>query len=189
MNVFDFDRTIFYPDSSAEFIRYCLRRYPRYFRGNIGGIALSALNYAAQREDATPMKEQLFAFLSFVPEPEALAEEFWSANTGGIAQWYLDIHKEDDLVISASPEFLLRPVADRLGFDIIATPMNPASGQIAGLNCRGEEKVRRFREKYPDGEIDDFYSDSYSDAPLASLAKRAFIVKKGKIITDWTNKK
>ena len=29
MNVYDFDKTIFYPDSSVTFCLYCLRRYPR----------------------------------------------------------------------------------------------------------------------------------------------------------------
>ena len=28
MNTYDFDKTIFYPDSTACFYRYCLRRYP-----------------------------------------------------------------------------------------------------------------------------------------------------------------
>ena len=186
MNVFDFDKTIFYPDSSATFIKYCLRRYPRYFKANIGDIASSAMRYAfSGRNDSTAMKEQLFAFLRFVPDADALAEEFWRGHIDGFAQWYRDVHRSDDLVISASPEFLLRPAAEQLGFELIATQMNPCSGQIMGVNCRGEEKVRRFREKYPDGVIDDFYSDSYSDAPLAKLAKRAFIVKNGNEISDW----
>lgn len=186
MNVFDFDKTIFFPDSSAEFIKYCLRRYPRYFKANIGGIASSAMQYAAGgKSDPTPLKEQLFSFLRFVPEAEKLAEEFWSAHIDGIAHWYRDISRDDDLVISASPEFLLRPISKKLGFELIATQMDPHSGQITGRNCRGEEKVRRFREKYPDGVIDDFYSDSLSDLPLAKLAKRAFIVKRGKDLIDW----
>lgn len=190
MNVFDFDRTIFYPDSSAEFIRFCLRRNPRWFKANAGGITGSALRYLSEgREDASEMKEQLFAFLRYVPEPDALAEEFWNSHMDGIGEWYRKIHRDDDLIISASPEFLLRPAAERLGFELIATPMNPFSGQIMGLNCKGEEKVRRFRERYPDGRIDEFFSDSYSDAPLARLAKRAYIIKNGKTITNWIWKK
>ena len=29
MNVYDFDNTVFTPDSSASFLLFCLRHYPR----------------------------------------------------------------------------------------------------------------------------------------------------------------
>jgi phosphoserine phosphatase len=45
------------------------------------------------------------------------------------------------------------------------------------LNCHGEEKVRRYREAFGDAPIDEFYSDSYSDTPLAKLAAKAYLVK------------
>ena len=50
------------------------------------------------------------------------------------------------------------------------------------MNCHGEEKVRRFREVYGDAQIDEFYSDSLHDTPLAKEAKRAFLVKKDEIL-------
>ena len=64
--------------------------------------------------------------------------------------------------------------------------MDIHSGKISGENCHDEEKVRRFYEVYPDGEIDAFYSDSLADTPLASIAKHAFLVKKG-IMSAWPN--
>ena len=45
----------------------------------------------------------------------------------------------------------------------------------------GEEKVKRFYEIYPKEIIDEFYSDSYSDLPLANISKKAFLIKKGQI--------
>ena len=51
--------------------------------------------------------------------------------------------------------------------------MNPQTGLYDGLNCHGEEKVRRMRELYPDAEIEQFYSDSLHDTPLARLARRS----------------
>ena len=50
------------------------------------------------------------------------------------------------------------------------------TGKYSGLNCHGEEKVRRYREVYGDAPIDSFYSDSRSDAPLAGLAAHAYLV-------------
>jgi len=62
--------------------------------------------------------------------------------------------------------------------------MDKKTGKINGENCRGEEKVNRLKELYKDIEIDNFFSDSLSDTPLALLAKKAYIIKKGKVI-DW----
>ena len=38
-----------------------------------------------------------------------------------------------------------------------------------------------FRAAFPDGEIDDFYTDSVNDSFLFPLAKRVFMVKGSKI--------
>ena len=64
----------------------------------------------------------------------------------------------------------------------MASPVDPKTGKTIGLNCHGEEKVRRFREVYGDAQIDEFYSDSLHDTPLAKEAKRAFLVKKDEIL-------
>ena len=50
-----------------------------------------------------------------------------------------------------------------------------------------KEKVRRFYEEFPDGKIDEFYSDSYSDTPLAEIAKTAYMVD-GSNISQWLYK-
>ena len=60
--------------------------------------------------------------------------------------------------------------------------MDPFTGHILGLNCHDREKVRRFRAEYPDAVIDNFYSDSFADAPLAEIAQKAFMVKKDQIL-------
>ena len=111
-------------------------------------------------------------------------EEFWDENAEHIKEWYLLQQREDDVVISASPEFLLRPICRRLGIHyLLASVVDKRTGMYYGLNCYGEEKVRRFRQTF-DGEIDAFYSDSFSDAPLANLAKRAYLVD-GDQILPW----
>ena len=99
--------------------------------------------------------------------------------------WYLAQKQPDDLVVSASPEFLLAPACRRLGIrPPIASRVDARTGRYTGLNCKGAEKVSRFREQYPDAEIGQFYSDSRSDAPLAHLARRAFLVR-GDSYTSW----
>jgi phosphoserine phosphatase len=60
---------------------------------------------------------------------------------------------------------------------LIASRVEAQTGAYDGLNCHGEEKVRRMREQYPELEIAGFYSDSRSDTPLAKLARMAYMVK------------
>ena len=189
MNVYDFDQTIFFPDSSFAFFCYCLKRYPRTVLKKPGKILKACYSFftAGDSSDAAPLKETLFSFLAYLPEPEEEVEAFWRENEAGIAEWYLEQKREDDLIISASPEFLLKPMTQKLGVELIATPMDIHSGKILGLNCHDREKLRRFREEYPGETIDAFYSDSLSDAPLAEIADRAFLIKKGKI-TPWPQK-
>ena len=186
MNVYDFDNTIFSKDSSEAFCLYCLRRVPRLVIQPFIPKILKTLQYgfAGKQADASPLKEQLFALLGSLPDPHGMVSDFWEKNFSLIRPWYLTQARSDDVVISASPDFLLRPVAERLGVSLIATPMDPFSGRILGRNCHDVEKVRRFREEYPDFEIDDFYSDSLSDTPLASIAPRAFLVKED-VFTPW----
>ena len=48
--------------------------------------------------------------------------------------------------------------------------------------CYRENKVKAFKEKYPNAEIDNFYTDSLNDQPMIDLAKNAFLVKGDKLI-------
>ena len=89
-----------------------------------------------------------------------------------------------DVIISASPEFLLNPICNQLGVSMLATRVDNKTGLFNGENCHGEEKVRRFYEAYPNGEVDEFYSDLYCDTPLARIAQKAYIVK-GEKLTPW----
>ncbi len=124
------------------------------------------------------MKELFFSFLVCLKSPEDCVRAFWRAKSGRIQRWYLAQKAPTDVIISASPEFLLRPLCEQLQIGtLIATRMDARNGKIFGKNCKGDEKVRRFSECFPNAAIERFYSDSLSDAPLAKLAAQAFIVK------------
>ncbi len=180
MNVYDFDKTIFYPDSSFCFVKFCLRHYPRAVLQALPAAAVVGAEKLLQKADTKELKEKIFSFLPWLDDVERIVEEFWREHRKNLSRWYLEQKRPDDLVISASPEFLLGPICDELGVRLICTRMDPYTGRIHGLNCRDEEKVRRFRLEYPEGTIENFYSDSMADAPLAALAEHAFLVKDGK---------
>lgn len=184
MNIYDFDQTVFYPDSSFCFVLFCLRRYPRCVLPAFPRSIIPAVRYFTKRSDATGMKEKLFSFLRRLPDVDTAVAEFWEKHRDRLQAWYLLQKKEDDLIISASPEFLLKPICRELGVSLIATRMDKHTGRIWGANCHDQEKVRRFRREYPDARPERFYSDSLSDSPMAELAEEAFLVQRDKI-SPW----
>lgn len=181
MNTYDFDKTIFYPDSSYCFVKFCLRHYPRAVLHALPAAGIFSLLRMAKKADTKDLKEKVFSFLPELDDVHRIVDEFWDAYRDHITDWYLRQKEADDLILSASPEFLLRPICEELGVELIATLMDPYSGRIQGLNCHDEEKVRRFYEQYPDGHTENFYSDSLSDAPMAHIADRAYLVRNGQL--------
>ena len=181
MNTYDFDKTIFYPDSSACFYKYCLKNHTAAVLKTLPKTAAKAIKYAAGKIETKELKEQLFSFLSSIDNIDEVVKAFWEENIGGIGNWYLNQKKDDDIIISASPYFLLEPVCKKLGIALIATPMDKKTGKILGNNCHDSEKVRRFYEEYPGAHTENFYSDSLSDSPMAEIADKAFMVTKHKL--------
>ena len=182
MNVYDFDNTILRGDSTALFYIYCLKRTPRMF------LRLPKLLWGALfvlKRDKQRFKQDMFAFLRDLKNPEKAVSAFWDKNLNRVKHFYLENRRDDDIIISASPEFLVKPAMARLGHArVIASPVDIHSGLYSGLNCHGEEKVRRLYEVCPSAKIDGFYSDSHSDDPLAKLAQQAWLVK-GEKLLPW----
>ncbi len=181
MNVYDFDRTLYPGDASLDFWRWCLRRHPRtlcHLPAQTFAFGLWCVGLWGR----TRLKAAFFAFLRAVPDPEAVVRSFWDASRMP-APWYPPLRRDTDIIISASPAFLLRacPWLPE-GSVIIATEMDVRTGRIQGRNCRGAEKVRRFRECFPEASIERFCSDSLSDAPLAALAARPCLVRGGGLV-------
>lgn len=184
MNVYDFDQTVYFPDSSYHFFLWCLKRHPGAVIPVIPRSLLLALRYKRGKVSAKILKQQLFSFLHRLEDVEREVEEFWKCHRQNMQDWYMKQKQDDDLIISASPEFLLAPIARELGVRLIATKMDPHTGTIMGENCHDREKVLRFYAEYPGMAIDEFYSDSLSDTPLAELAERSFLVKR-EILRPW----
>lgn len=187
MNTYDFDETIYLKDSSVTFYKYCLRNFPGAVWRTIPKTIVKAVKYAAKRIDTKELKEQLFSFLRYIDDIDAVVERFWDEKFCLVGDWYLKQMKDDDIIISASPEFLLAPAVRRLGVRLIGTVMDKHTGRIRGLNCHDSEKVRRFMAQYPGVHTEEFYSDSLSDTPMAEIADRAFLVDHGKL-SPWPEK-
>ncbi len=80
------------------------------------------------------------------------------------------------IVVSASPEDYLRTWCERQGIQLLGTQLEikdgKLSGNLASLNCYGDEKVRRLKEKYDLSQFDYIYAygDSKGDLALKSIA-------------------
>ena len=182
MNVYDFDNTIYDGDSSIEFYLYCLFRHPKVLL-SLPKQIMGLNRFLFAKGNKTEFKQSFFSFVTKLNDIDSDIENFWMRNAGKIKRFYLDRKRDSDIVISASPRFLLEPICDSLGIRLIATEIDKNSGIISGENCSGREKVRRFEETYG-GHVNEFYSDSYSDLPMTFKAKRSFMVS-GNNIKDW----
>lgn len=181
MNAYDFDNTIYNGDSTIDFYFYCLKKYPKIVL-YLPKQLIAAIKYKIKIYDKTTFKEEFYCFLEKVPNIDHEVKSFWNKNESKINDWYKGKKQDDDVVISASPEFLLSEICIRIGIrNLIASKVDKKTGKYFGINCFGQEKTRRFYEKFPEVVINEFYSDSYSDEPMAKLAKKSFIVSKNKI--------
>lgn len=178
MNVYDFDGTIYNGDCTIDFYFYCLKNNKKILKAlplQIGGI----LRYKLHLISKTTLKECFFSFLRYLNDVDQLIVTFSEQNQSKIKQWYLKQKKEQDVIISASPEFLVSSICCTKGItNIIASDVNKRTGKFCSANCWGIEKITRFKQKYPLDSIDQFYSDSKSDYALAKYAKNSFYVKK-----------
>ena len=162
MNIYDFDGTLYDGDSTFDFLKYSIKKHP------------SLIRFQA--------KERFYRIFTGY-DAEGLLEEFWDCHQHKIFPWYADQQEETDIVISASPEFILNPICARLGIrTLMASRVDSKTGKYQGLNCWGDEKVRRLKEQTGISHCDKFFSDSHSDQPLANIADAAFLVKNGKIL-------
>lgn len=183
-NVYDFDKTIFRKDSSVEFYKFCLKKKPSILKYIFIQLFYFVL-YIFSFINKTKFKEHVFVFLKSFNDIDALVKEFWEKNKDKVRPFYIKQHQDSDIVISASPYFLLKPICDELGIKhLIASEVDSKTGKFLRPNCYGEEKVKRLKEQFDDVEINEFYSDSFSDQPLADLASESFIIKHN-VVYKW----
>ena len=185
MNAYDFDHCIYAGDCTIDFYRYCLKKKTallRYLPRQIWGLVLYAFGFIQK----TSFKERFFSFLQGVDDRDAMIATFWATHKEKIYGWYMEHQNENDLIISASPEFLLQPICDHLGVKhLVASRVDPKTGRFTGENNYGAEKPKRLLEDMGVSAVDAFYSDSLSDTPMAQIAQSAYMVRHGEL-TPWS---
>lgn len=182
-DLYDFDKTLYPKDSASTFWLFCLKRHPKLLK-YLPRQVFAAIKFLFKKITLTAFKEEFFCFLNSI-DAEKEAELFWEENLKKIFSWF-DPKSNDAITVvcSASPEFEIKPVLDRLGVEIvIGSKVDPKSGKFLSKNCKGEEKINRIKDECPGLVFRNAFTDNpKSDAPLLSLAENKFLIKGGKII-------
>ena len=180
-NLYDFDKTIYNGDSSIDFFLYSLKRNWSIIK-YIPKDVIAIIKYKTKKISKKEMKEIFFSFLNEIHDIDIHIENFWHKHRRKIKKWYLLQEHSRDIIITASPDFLIKPMGTYLKVkDVIATKVDKTTGKFTSNNCYGEEKVKRLYEKYSKIKVNEAYSDSLSDIPMLKLATNQYLVKKDKI--------
>ena len=186
VDIYDFDKTMVPFDTGSLFCLWSLIHYPWiivFAPYAVYGI----IRFGLIERNFSKMKKYAFGFVRVIPLEKA-AEKFWNKYEKKVFDYCKKENRVNfTAVISASPDFLLEEIAKRLEFDcLICTKHNRKTGEVIGNNCRGEEKVRRFRELFPDARAENVYSDSLlHDKYIFSLGKHCFHVEKGGVLKEF----
>lgn len=182
VKVYDFDGTIYTGDSSVDFFLFTFKRYPLSIIRILPQLVLAFILYFCKKMPKKKLKETFFSFLQYIADVESHIEGFWKINYKKMEEWYLQVEDHSkDVIISASPEFLLQIPAQKIGINtLLASKVDTKTGEFLSENCYGSEKVKRLYEIYPECIVLECYSDSYSDRPILEIAQKAYIVNRGK---------
>lgn len=182
MNVYNFNYTIYRGYCVLDFYTFALKKHPSLMRF-WPHIIVYAFMFLFQRISLARFKQECFCFLKAVEDTDELIESFWDKHEKKIQLWYKEKQTENDVITSASPSFLLEPIAKRLGIRyLIASDVDKKTGVCLGEECRGEEKVNRLRKLFPNLKIENYYSEPMPDKKMLALSTHSYVVDGESII-------
>lgn len=193
--IFDIDYTITKKETLLQLFLYLLKDDIKNIR-YIPRAIISGLLYAISFFDERKVKESFLKFLYNKNESEVyiVAKRFYKDRLSKILyQDAIEMIKKlknqgyKVYLISASPEFYMFQFYSIKEVDkIIGTKFKFENGKficrMEGLNCKGNEKVRRLKEELKkEGNNINFedsymFSDSLSDKPLLDLVGKPYLI-------------
>ena len=185
MNVYDFDGTIFPTDCSIDFCLWCMKRNPKLWVTWFPRMMKTLVLYKMGKVKNHRLQRELFSYLTMIDDFDEQIERYWDKNEKRIAPWYLAQKKPDDLIISASPDCIIGPIAKRLGVNCVASEFDREFAVFTNNLMYAKEKARYISDHgFP--MIDNFYSDSLTDTPIALCAEKAHLVmNNASTVVDW----
>jgi len=187
---FDFDGTLTYCDSLFFFVLYAAGMFKALFHFLL--VIPKLASYLLGRVTRQQFKEQIlqqFFIGTPIGQVRKCGEEFARKSLFRLlrpkglhrVQWHRN-KGHRCILISASIDAYLEPWAKLVGFhDTLTSRLETdaegkVTGKLVGLNCRGEEKVRRLKELL--GCLENYciyaYGDSDGDKELLEIADHPF---------------
>lgn len=184
MNVYDFDNTIYRGESGVDLFMYFLKRDPKLITALPWAVSCIA-KYKATKMTLDDAVENyagvIESYAAKIDNIEENVEKFWDKNSYKIKSFYLRQRKDDDIIISACVDVVLEEICRRLNIkNFVGSAVDLEKRKLLNF-CYRENKVKVFKEKFPDAVIDNFYTDSLNDQPMIDLAQNAYLVKGDKI--------
>lgn len=180
MNIYDFDKTIYKKNSITQFYLFCLKKQfglIRYIFKQLWALGMYLLGIWSRQT----AREKFFCFLKGIKNIDQRVTEFWQVEGKNINKNIIKDKTPDDVIVTASPEFLIKPMAQMLELKLIASHVDKNTGLYDGNECYGIEKVVRLRS-IGINNATNAYSDNLKDVPMLKLATNSYIVDKGEAI-------
>ncbi|WGF87094.1 HAD family hydrolase [Marinivivus vitaminiproducens] len=186
---FDFDGTLTWCDTLLPFLRHAVgaRRFWQGF-GRLVPV-LAAYRLGLMHNERAKVRVLAHYLVGWSEERLAVAARSFVAGPleemiNGRAIEKLRWHQaagHEVVIVSASPEFYIRPWAERLGVAaVLGTRLEMEhgrfTGRLSGANCYGPEKLRRLTRHFERLEDTDLfaYGDSRGDHDLLAAAQQRF---------------
>ena len=184
MKVFDFDNTLYRGESAVDFALFMIRYQPRIILW-LPKIFRNLLKYKLCLVKGGDMEAQIDRFMQrCLPDEQVLrrlVRRFWKTHIRRLNTSLIRRIRPEDAIITAGPEFLLRPIQKQLGTsNLLCSEVDLAHKKILRLNF-SKQKVIRFREVCGNAVIDVLYTDSYNDRALMEAARKVFLVRNGTV--------
>ena len=185
---FDFDGTLTYKDSFTAFLK-----------AMCGSARIAKaltfkpdmlFNYLKTKDRGALKSQLLYSLLGPISQEELETEIKAFVTRTGMSLYRADALKaweDHDLpdrmrvIVTASPDLLVRPFGELIGADrVIGTRLGfSADGRLMrdlnGANCRGPEKVRRIKEIFGQSpELISAYGDTSGDTEMLALAEKSY---------------
>jgi len=179
---FDMDYTTLDASSGLLYVKY-LRRQHRIGRRVLLRIAWWTLLYKVSAIDVNSAVPKMLSYAEHQSASRLMAESYeWfehmlKSHIAPRAVEQIDFHRRQDhrvVLISASTQFAVQPVAEHLHLDFLCTRLidhnDELTGQVVDPPCYGAGKVvwaQRYADEHGAALRDAYlYTDSYSDLPL-----------------------
>ena len=94
--------------------------------------AVNGLLFILRMKPKQAFKQRMFHYLTLIGDVDSAVDAFWRDNFSRVKAWYPPRHRADDVVISASPEFLIRPACTRLGIQCVICQSMYSNSSIQG---------------------------------------------------------